>query len=75
MASFNPKFSNIIKIFTELLSNVGGNVRANCALIADAIIPCTQWCLLKNESLKCNSFMYMFPLLARVTNATLTVYF
>ena len=74
MASFNPKFSNIINVFTEkifniqkLLSDVGQNVRANCALIANVIISCTQWCHLKNESLKCDSFMYVFLLLARVT--------
>ena len=51
----------------KLLSNVGRNVRANCALIANVIISGTQWCLLKNESLECDSFMYVFPLLARVT--------
>ena len=42
-------------------------MRANCALIANVIISCTQWCLLKNESLKRDSFMYVFLLLARVT--------
>ena len=43
-------------------------MRANCALIANVIISCTQWCLLKNELLKYNSFiMYVFLLLARVT--------
>ena len=46
---------------------MGRNVRANCALIANVIISCTQWCFLKNESLKCDSFMYVFLLLARVT--------
>ena len=42
-------------------------MRANCALIANVIISFTQWRLLKNESLKCDSFMYVFFLLARVT--------
>ena len=51
----------------KLLSNVGRNVRANCALIANVIISCTQWCVLKNESPKCDSFMYVFLLLAMVT--------
>ena len=46
---------------------MGRNVRANCALVANVIISCTQWCLLKNESLKCDSFMYVFLLFARVT--------
>ena len=74
MASLNAKFSNIIKVFAEKnvsvfknYSNVGRNVRANCALVANVIISCTQWYLLKNESLECDSFMYVFPLLARVT--------
>ena len=80
MASFNPKFTNIITVLPspvkslpkkcfniqKFLSNVGRNVRANCALIAN-IISCTQWCLLKNESLKYDSFIYVFLLLARVT--------
>ena len=49
MASLNPKFSNIIKVFTtkcfniqKFLSNVGRNVKENCALIANVIISCTH---------------------------------
>ena len=46
---------------------MGRNVRANCALIANVIISCTQWRVLKNESPKCDLFMYVFLLLAKVT--------
>ena len=46
---------------------MGRNVSENCALIANVIISCTQWCVLKNEPLKCDSFMYVFLLLAKVT--------
>ena len=44
-------------------------MKANCALIANVIISCTQcqWCLLKSVSPKCDSFMYVFLLLARLT--------
>ena len=58
----------------KILSNVGRNMRANCALIVNANISCTQWCLLKNESLKYDSFMYVFLLLARVTLAPHLLY-
>ena len=66
MVGLNPKCTNIIEVekvfqFSKISQyNVGGNVKAHCALITSVIISCTQRFLWENESPECDSLSDSF---------------